>query len=93
MRNSIKNLTILLLLGALSGQQVFAAEEGVVDKTKSGIKKGAEATGRGVNKGIDATSRGVKKGVAATGRGLKKASKWIDKKAHVDSNKKKEGAP
>jgi hypothetical protein len=77
---------LLLLLGALAGQAVFA-EEGVVDKADKGIKKGADAAVRGIEKGADAAGKGIQKGVDATGKVFKKAGDWIEKK----TGKEKDG--
>jgi hypothetical protein len=71
---------LLLLLGALAGQAVFAEEEGIGTKVGRGLEKGAQATAKGIEKGVDATGRGVNKGVEATGRFFKKADHWIDGK-------------
>ena len=78
---------LLLLLGVLAGQTVFAEEEGVVDKAGKGVKKGADAAARGIEKGADAAAKGVKKGVEATGKGIKKAGEWVEKKAGKDADK------
>lgn len=89
--DAMKKAAILLLLGLIAGQPSFADDEGLGKKAGGGIKKGGEAAGRGVEKGLDAAEKGIRKGAVATGRGLKKAGEWVEKKAHKDGGKPKEG--
>jgi len=82
----MKKVSVLLLLGALSGAPVLA-DEGVVDKAGKGVKKGAEAAARGIEKGAEAAGKGIQKGVEATGKGFKKAGEWIEKKTGKEGGK------
>jgi len=90
----MKKVSILLLiLGALAGQSVFAGEEGVVDKAGKGIKRGADAAARGAEKAVHATENGVSKGAQATERFFKKADERVFKKADawIGENVNKKG--
>ncbi len=89
MRASKRISVVFLLLGALFGGALQAAEEeGVMDRTGRVIHKGAQATARGIEKGVEATGRGVNKGVEATGRVFQKAGNWIDGKLNQGGAKR-----
>jgi len=84
----MKKLFILLMvLGAVHSQAVFADEPGVVDKLGKGLEKGGKAAERGIEKGASAAGRGIEKGANVVGQGGKKIGEWIEKKTGKDGAK------
>lgn len=95
-----RSLTVFICSVCLMGGAL--AEEGVVDKTKSAIERGAEATAEGVKRGVEAAGHGIEVGLSAAGRGVKRGAeatgramqKVADKVSpSSDSSKETEAAP
>jgi hypothetical protein len=68
-RTHLISLVLACLLVITFASLPVLAQENIWDKTKQGVKKGAEAVGKGVKKGAHET----KEGAEAVGRGAKKA--------------------
>ena len=78
---------IVVLLGCLLIATGAIAEEGVIDKTKSAVKHGANWTTTKIEHGAKATGRGLKVGADATGRGLHRAGDATSRAFHKVSSK------
>lgn len=63
-------------LGLLAGRTAFA-DDGIVDRTGNGIKKGGEAAAGGIDKGVKAVEPAIKKGGKAAVKGIKKGGEWV----------------
>uniref|UniRef100_Q47AZ2 Uncharacterized protein n=1 Tax=Dechloromonas aromatica (strain RCB) TaxID=159087 RepID=Q47AZ2_DECAR len=93
MKRSVIILVLnLCLLGAAQ------AEDGVIDKTKSavergtqatihGIKRGAEAAGHGIKRGAEATGHGIEVGLSAAGRGIRRGAEATHHAMHKAAEK------
>lgn len=75
-----RSLTILVCSVCLMGGAL--ADEGVVDKTKSAIERGAEATAHGVQRGVEAAGHGIEVGLTAAGRGIKRGAEATGRAMH-----------
>lgn len=73
-------LTVLVGSFCLMGGAL--ADEGVVDKTKSAIERGAEATAHGVKRGVEAAGHGIEVGLTAAGRGVKRGAEATGRAMH-----------
>lgn len=75
-----RSLTVLVCSICLMGGAL--ADEGVVDKTKSAIERGAEATAHGVQRGAEAAGHGIEVGLSAAGRGIKRGAEATSRVVH-----------
>ena len=78
---------IAALLGCLLIATGAFAEEGVIHKTGSAVKHGANWTATKIEHGAKATGHGLKVGVEATGRGLHRAGDATSRAFHKVSSK------
>ncbi|WP_265949584.1 hypothetical protein [Dechloromonas sp. A34] len=75
-----RSLTVLICSFCLMGSVL--ADEGVVDKTKLAIERGAEATAEGVKRGVEAAGHGIEVGLSAAGRGIKRGADATGRAMH-----------
>ncbi|MBI2277817.1 MAG: hypothetical protein HYU74_10735 [Dechloromonas sp.] len=75
-----RSLTVLVCGFCLMGGAL--ADESVVDKTKSAIERGAEATVHGVKRGVEAAGHGIEVGLSAAGRGIKRGAEATSRAMH-----------
>ncbi|HXE38888.1 MAG TPA: hypothetical protein VN639_10455 [Azonexus sp.] len=75
-----RSLTVLVCSVCLMGGAL--ADEGVVDKTKSAIERGAEATVHGVRRGAEAAGHGIEVGLTAAGRGIQRGAEATGRAMH-----------
>jgi hypothetical protein len=64
-----------------------ADQSSVVDRTKSALKHGAEATAHGIERGAKATGHGIKVGLDATAYGIERGAQATSRVMHKIADK------